>query len=294
MELKEYLRIIKHWAWLMVLGLILGGAGGFYASDYQTPVYQTSTRVMIMRPAQESVSDYTYLSAQQLTQTYIQLVTTSPVLEAASVELGYEIKLEQISVQQIRDTQVIQLTVEDENPEHAVQIANVLVAKLIEQNDIFQAGRFNSAEASLQEQIHQVEAQISGLQTVISQISNQNLQDQIVQLEAQITPLALSSGLSAGCGVGVSVGVGVGVPVGVGVAVSSGVGVPVGVGVAVSVGAGVAVLDGPLVAVLVGFGVAAVSVAPQPATATDAAAAPAAASRSRRLKRQPATSFRTV
>ncbi|MDL1911660.1 polysaccharide biosynthesis tyrosine autokinase [Chloroflexi bacterium CFX6] len=189
MELKEYIRIVKHWAWLLILGLVLGGGGGYLASSYQVPVYQASTRVMVMRPPQESASDYTYLSAQQLTQTYVQLVTTQPVLDAASAELGYEVEREQISVQQIRDTQVIQLTVEDENPEHAAAIANVLVDKLIEQNDAFQAGRFNSAEASLREQIQQVETQISGLQTIISQISNQNLKEQIEQLEAQITPL---------------------------------------------------------------------------------------------------------
>lgn len=189
MELKEYIRIVKHWAWLLILGLILGGAGGYLVSSYQTPVYQASTRVMVMRPSQESVSDYTYLSAQQLTQTYVQLVTTQPVLDAASAELGYEIEREQVNVQQIRDTQVIQLTVEDENPEHAAAIANVLVDKLIEQNDAFQAGRFNSAEASLRDQIQQVETQISGLQTIISQISSQNVKEQIAQLEAQITPL---------------------------------------------------------------------------------------------------------
>jgi capsular exopolysaccharide synthesis family protein len=189
MELKEYFRIIKHWLWLLVLGVILGGAGGYFASSYQTPVYQASTRVMVMRPSQESASDYNYLSAQQLTQTYVQLVTTQPVLDAASVDLGYQVMREQVSVQQIRDTQVVQLTVEDENPEHASQIANVLVDKLIEQNDTFQAGRFNSAETSLREQVQQMETQISGIQAVISQISNQNLQDQITQLEAQIKPL---------------------------------------------------------------------------------------------------------
>ena len=156
---------------------------------FKRPVYQTSTRVMVMRPPQESASDYSYLSGQQLTQTYVQLVTTLPVLDSASTELGYEVSLEQVSVQQIRDTQVIQLTVEDQNPAHAAQIANVLVDKLIEQNETFQAGRFNTAEASLREQITQMETQISGLQTIISQISSQNLKEQIEQLEAQITPL---------------------------------------------------------------------------------------------------------
>ncbi|MEP0805745.1 MAG: polysaccharide biosynthesis tyrosine autokinase [Chloroflexota bacterium] len=189
MELKEYFRIVKHWAWLLILGLLLGGAGGYFFSKYQTPIYQASTRIMVMRPPQESVSDYTYLSGQQLTQTYVQLVTTQPVLDAASAELGYTIEREQITAQQIRDTQVIQLLVEDEDPARAAQIANTLVVKLIEQNDAFQAGRFNSAEESLREQIRQMETQISGLQTVINQISSQNLQDQIAQLEAQIKPL---------------------------------------------------------------------------------------------------------
>lgn len=189
MELKEYFRIIKHWAWLLILGVGLGGTAGYLFSSYQTPVYQASTRIMVMRPPQESVSDYTYLSGQQLTQTYVQLVTTQPVWDAASAELGYAIEREQITAQQIRDTQVIQLIVEDEDPARAAQIANMLVVKLIEQNDAFQAGRFNSAEESLREQIRQMETQISGLQTVINQISSQNLQDQIAQLEAQIKPL---------------------------------------------------------------------------------------------------------
>lgn len=190
MELKDYIRIIQRWIWLLILGAILGGGGGYLISRYQTPVYQTVSRVMVMRPPQqENVTDYTYLSGQQLTQTYIQIMTTQPVLTAASEALGYKIEPEQINVQQIRDTQVIQLTVEDENPEHVVQIANVLVDKLIEQNETLQAGRFAAAEASLRDQIQQMETQITGLQGVINQTSTQNVKDQIKQLEEQITPL---------------------------------------------------------------------------------------------------------
>lgn len=189
MELREYLRIVQRWFWLLVLGLVLGGVGGFVFSHYQTPVYQASTRAMVMRPPQESASDYTYLSDQQLTQTYIQLLSTQPLLDAASAELGYQVVREQVSVQQIRDTQVIQLTVEDQAPGRTVEIANALIAQLIDQNETFQASRFASAEASLREQIQQMEGQIAGIQTVITQISTQNLKDQIAQLEAQIAPL---------------------------------------------------------------------------------------------------------
>lgn len=189
MELKQYLRIVQRWLWLLVLGAILGAAGGYFGSNYQTPVYEASTRLLVLRAPQEKSSDYTYLSDQQLIQTYIQLVTTKPVLDAVSTEVGYELDVEQITVQQIRDTQVIELTIEDTNAERSAAIANTLVAELIKQNEALQSSRFASAEANLQEQVTQMETQIAGLQTVITQVTNQNLKEQMAELEAQITPL---------------------------------------------------------------------------------------------------------
>ena len=189
MELKQYLSIVRRWSWLLILGLVFGASGGWWGSSYQTPVYEAETRLLVMRAPPEKTSDYTYLSDQQLIQTYIQLVTTRPVQDAVVGQLGYTLDREQVQVQQIRDTQVIQLTIEDTDPERAAAIANALVAQLIEQNELLQAGRFTSTEDNLQEQIKQMEAQISGLQTVITQVSNQNLRDQMAELEAQIAPL---------------------------------------------------------------------------------------------------------
>jgi uncharacterized protein involved in exopolysaccharide biosynthesis len=51
MELKEYLRIVQRWLWLLLLGLALGGACGYAFSRYQQPAYQASTRAMVMTPA---------------------------------------------------------------------------------------------------------------------------------------------------------------------------------------------------------------------------------------------------
>jgi capsular exopolysaccharide synthesis family protein len=189
MELRQYLSIVRRWAWLLVLGLTLGAWAGFFWSHYQAPVYRASTRFLVMRAPQEKTSDYTYLSDQQLTQTYVQLVTTGPVLEAVSVELGHTVNSDEIEAQQIRDTQVIQLTVENQNALRAAAIANALVGQLIEQNEALQAGRFASTEANLQEQIKQMESQISGIQAVITQVSDQNLKEQLAELEAQIAPL---------------------------------------------------------------------------------------------------------
>lgn len=189
MELKQYLEMIRRWAWLLILGLVLGAAGGFVGSLFQTPVYQSTTRMMAISPSQTTTSDLTILNDQQLAQTYIQLLTTKPVLDAASKDLGYVIDIKKLSIQQVGTTQVIQLTVEDHDPTHAAAIANTLVQSLIVQNEDLQAGRYTTTEQSLQAQIEQVQSQIGILQTQVNQVSSQTVQDQLVSLKSQIDPL---------------------------------------------------------------------------------------------------------
>ncbi|HQN24654.1 MAG TPA: polysaccharide biosynthesis tyrosine autokinase [Bacteroidales bacterium] len=189
MELKRYLDIIQHWAWLIVLGLVLGAATGFFYSERQTPVYQASTKVLILRPPQQTSSDTTYLSDQQMLQTYIQMATTTPVLSAASSELGYTIDPKQITVNQIVNTQILQITVENENPQRAADIANTLVQVLIDQYEKLQSTRFTDREQSLQSQIDQIQSQIANLQTQIDQQAAQNIQEQIDKVVEQMNPL---------------------------------------------------------------------------------------------------------
>jgi capsular exopolysaccharide synthesis family protein len=189
MELKEYFRIVQRWLWLLVLGLVLGGAGGYFGSRMQEPVYQASTRAMVMRPPLEQSSDLTYYNDLQLVQTYIQLLTTQPVLDAASERLGYQVEKAQVSVQQNRDTQIIQVTVEDHDSGRVADIANVLVEVLIEQNDSLQAGRFASTEESIRAQITQVEGQLSLIQGQVDQISTKSFEDQLKEVQAQIRPM---------------------------------------------------------------------------------------------------------
>ncbi len=161
MELKQYFLFFRRWMWLLILGLLLGGAVGYFGSNMQEPVYQASTRALVVRASQERSADLSYLSDQQLVQTYVELLNTQPVRDAAAERLGYEIEKDQVKIQQIRDTQVIEVIVEDQSAKRAAEIANVLVDVLIEQNDALQSGHYASTEESLQAQISQVEKQIN-------------------------------------------------------------------------------------------------------------------------------------
>ena len=189
MEIKDYISMARRWAWLLIVGLVLGAIGGFLGSYFQTPIFSASTRILVLRASQAEKNADTYLSDQQLVQTYAELLTTRPVLEGASALLGYNVRSSQLTVQQIGTMQAIRVTVEDADPQHAADIANTLVQVLINQNETIQTGRYTLTEQSIQTQISQVEAQISQMGAEIENVSTETVQQQLTQVESQIATM---------------------------------------------------------------------------------------------------------
>ncbi|GAB4546355.1 MAG: hypothetical protein Fur002_21330 [Anaerolineales bacterium] len=189
MELKQYAAIAKRWAWLIVTSLALGALLGVIASALETPAYKASTQIMVLRAPQEQANDYTYLSDQQLVQTYMQLLKTQPVLDKTSTILGDAVRSSQISVNQISDTQTVIVEVEDTNAQHAAAIANALVQALVEQNEIIQTSRYAQTEQSLHAQIAQIEAQINAMNSEIDNVSAEKVIEQQKQVGEQIAML---------------------------------------------------------------------------------------------------------
>ena len=182
MEIRIVLNQIRRWFWLLLVGLILGGAGGYFASRYQTPIYQASAKVMVIKAPDSAASNINNISDQELIQTYIQLLATKPVLEETSDLLGFDVQGGQIQANQIGSTKLLQIIVQDTRPDRAMQIANQIVEVLIQQNEILQASLYSSSEQSLQVQIAQIEEQIATLQTDINQLSEENVELEIQQL----------------------------------------------------------------------------------------------------------------
>lgn len=189
MEIKHYLAILQRWAWLLAVGLLLGGVGSYLFSIYQAPVYQSSTKLLVIRAQQSQNSDLAYLASQQLAQTFIQLLKTKPVLDSASFRLGYPVSAAQIKAEQLRDTEVITLVVEDNDPTRSAAIANTLVEVLVAQNDNLQSSRYLANEGSLNAQVEQVAGQIGLLEEQINRLTTENVQEQVTQAEAKIADL---------------------------------------------------------------------------------------------------------
>jgi len=199
MEINEYLSIARRWAWLLILGLLLGTVGGFGFAKLQTPIYEANTRVIASRASMQAAfsggavggSEFAYVSDQQLIQTYIELLKSSTIFDEVSQTLGYPVSSKQVKAAQVNATRILGITVEDTDPQRAADIANALVTALILQNEELEASRYAASEESLQSQITQVETQIATLQSQLNKISSQNLQEQTTQAEAQIAALQL-------------------------------------------------------------------------------------------------------
>ncbi|MBW8012038.1 MAG: polysaccharide biosynthesis tyrosine autokinase [Chloroflexi bacterium] len=158
MELREYIILFRRWIWLLLLGSILGSCSSFVASYFQEPVYQTSAKVFVSQPSRETISELGYITGNQLLQTYAQLMTTDPIIDATNersqTDWQTEISAGDISVQQIRDTQLLLVTVEHSNPQWVQLITNTLIEVFIEHQYASQTSRFASSKENLAENLN--------------------------------------------------------------------------------------------------------------------------------------------
>ncbi|MEP7133753.1 MAG: Wzz/FepE/Etk N-terminal domain-containing protein [Chloroflexota bacterium] len=188
MELKNYLQILMRWIWLVSLCTILGTVSGYGASRLEKPTYQAITKILISKDLSDQNSQFAAMSTQQLIDAYVQLLSSSSVIDEASRRINYEINLKDLgSVQQIRSTSVIEITMEDTDPQRAAAIVNMLVLVLIDRNT--QSSGYAPTEENIKQNITEVEGQISTLQNQFNQLSDEKLQGQLKQVNDQITSL---------------------------------------------------------------------------------------------------------
>src|SRR4030066_1818551 len=88
-EFRRYIALFWHWAWLLALMAALAGGAAYISSIWTTPVYQATTLVLINEAPLNMTTSYSMLTtSERLAQTYSQVMTTRPVLEAVAQDLG--------------------------------------------------------------------------------------------------------------------------------------------------------------------------------------------------------------
>lgn len=129
-SLKELLATLKKRLLLIVsitvIAAITSGVISFY---FLTPIYQTSTQILVNQTEKNSLYNPNQVQTNlQLINTYNVIITSPAVLDTVSKDLDLDLTAlqlkEKITVGSEKDSQVLNLSVQDPDAEVAAQIAN--------------------------------------------------------------------------------------------------------------------------------------------------------------------------
>lgn len=140
LNLEEILEVIKkNLAMIIGLALLLGALTAFATAFLMTPQYQATTQVLVSQAEQqETISNPDVQTSLQLVNTYSDIITSPAILDEVveNLDLNYSSAAlaQQVTVNNESESQVINISVEDEVAENAELIANEI--STVFQNEI--------------------------------------------------------------------------------------------------------------------------------------------------------------
>ena len=171
-DLRHYAHVVWQWLWLIVLASAIAGGGAFLASGLVTPIYEASTTLLIRESQNEAGLDYnSVLMSERLARTYSQLLKDTPVLDEVINRLKLHVSAEalarMITVDNLRDTLLINLKVRSPNAEQAAAIANAVVEVFAEQYAQIASTSYSGSMQSLDREMQQLQTQIQVTQQAL-------------------------------------------------------------------------------------------------------------------------------
>lgn len=132
-DIKDFMGYLRKFLIpMIVVALITIGGSIFYNLAIKTPMYKTSTTVVLAQGTGDQVNSSVTLNDisinQKLVATYTEIVKSKLVLEQVIEDLKLDTTTEKlakhVTVAAIEDTEILKITVEDGNRIAAAQIAN--------------------------------------------------------------------------------------------------------------------------------------------------------------------------
>jgi capsular polysaccharide biosynthesis protein len=134
LTVREVLQILWKRAWVIVLVAVVLVGTAVGASLVQTPVYEASAKLLLGQKQTDDQLPTNLMGEveglQQLTHTMVTAVDSRPVAEETIQRQGLQMDpqdlLDNLTVEQLEDTQFLQLTYSDSDPERAKEIVNAV------------------------------------------------------------------------------------------------------------------------------------------------------------------------
>jgi capsular exopolysaccharide synthesis family protein len=167
-DFRFYLQITIKWLWLILFCALLAGGAAYITNRISIPIYQSSTRLLINESLAAKSNDYNaILSGERQARTYAEMLTNRPLLDSVISELGLNLTPEKlvqdVTVELVRDTRLIDISVESQKPDQAAAIANLIAENFIVQIDTLENVRYEESMVGLEKQIAAVNEQIQSV-----------------------------------------------------------------------------------------------------------------------------------
>jgi capsular exopolysaccharide synthesis family protein len=176
-DIRRYFNLFWQWAWLIALVFFLFGGATYYYYWQKPPVYQTSSTLIINEAPGTQAYDVSAVTvSERLVDTYIEIMSNKTVLEEVitnlELNMGPSALKDMITVQQIKNTPLIRITVRDSDPYRAANIANEIGSVFAIQNQLRQEARYASSKISLKRQLEELQVQIDSLEVDLAALGD--------------------------------------------------------------------------------------------------------------------------
>lgn len=137
-DLRELFLLVKKNILMILAVTVVSAVVGFLISAFLlSPQYEASATLIVNsredQTAQTTITNDQITSATKLVDTYSVILTSDTVLDKAIADLGltldYEELLDKVTVESVNGTQVMKISVQDEDP----VLAQSIVANIVEQ-----------------------------------------------------------------------------------------------------------------------------------------------------------------
>jgi capsular exopolysaccharide synthesis family protein len=180
---------------MVLTATIVGAILGLGAGRLSVPSYQASTTILIYQapgalPDAEAVSQ-----GQRVADTYAELLQQRPIMEQLAQNLDLDIDPDalkrKVNVTQVGNTNLLKLTVTDDDPQRAADIANEIVRIFVTENVEVQSGHYTESLDNLQTQMEQVQADIKDTEASLDELKSASatLTPQQTQQRSQLQAL---------------------------------------------------------------------------------------------------------
>lgn len=134
-DLREYFFILKKKIWLIVASaLVCGLISGIVSFFVLSPVYEANTSLIVNKEVgnetTKMTTTYDLNYVQKLALTYGEIIKSRTVITSTIEKLGLDITYSElanaVSVTNVYDTQIIKISIQNENPLIATKICNAI------------------------------------------------------------------------------------------------------------------------------------------------------------------------